>query len=67
MKIKEILSLFLSVCCVISALTLSGCSAADKATAMEINGVEISDDVFSYFLDKAVVDLGVDAPYNSLK
>ncbi len=34
---------------------------------MEINGVEISDDVFTYFLDKAVVDLGVDVPLKSLK
>ena len=34
---------------------------------MEINGVEISDDVFTYFLDLAVVDLGVDAPLKSLK
>ena len=34
---------------------------------MEINGVEISDDVFTYYLDKAVVDLGVDVPLKSLK
>lgn len=34
---------------------------------MEINGVEISDDVFTYFLDLAVVDLGVNAPLKSLK
>lgn len=34
---------------------------------MEINDVEISDDVFTYFLDLAVVDLGVDAPLKSLK
>ena len=34
---------------------------------MEINSVEISDDVFTYFLDKAVVDLGVSVPLKSLK
>ena len=34
---------------------------------MEINGVEISDDVFTYFLDEAVVDLGINAPLKSLK
>ncbi len=51
----------------ISTFVFSGCSLADKGTAMEINGVKISDDVFTYFLDIAVVDLGVDAPLKSLK
>lgn len=67
MKIRKILSIMLAACCLISTLVFSGCSLADKGTAMEINGVEISDDVFTYFLDKAVVDLGVDAPLKSLK
>lgn len=67
MKFKKFLSLFSALCCLISALTLSGCSVTDKSTALEFNGVAISDDVFTYFLDLAMVDLGVDAPYKSLQ
>lgn len=67
MKFKQILSCILALCCLISALIFSGCSFADKGVAMEINNVKISDDVFTYFLDLAVVDLGVDAPLKSLK
>ncbi len=67
MNLKQILSLILVLCCLISAVSFSGCSLTDKGTAMEINGVEISDDVFTYFLDLAVVDLGVDVPLKSLK
>ena len=67
MKIRKILSIILAICCLVSTFIFSGCSLTDKGTAMEINGVEISDDVFTYFLDLAVVDLGVDAPLKSLK
>lgn len=66
MKFRRFLSIILAVCCIISTLVFSGCSLTDKGTAMEINGVEISDDVFTYFLDKAVVDLGIDVPLKSL-
>ena len=67
MKSRKILSAVLAICCLVSAFAFSGCSLTDKGTAMEINGIEISDDVFTYFLDKAVVDLGVDVPLKSLK
>ena len=67
MNFRRFLSCFLAICCLISTIVFSGCSLADKGTAMEINGVEISDDVFTYFLDLAVVDLGVDVPLKSLK
>lgn len=67
MKIKRILSFISAVICLASTIAFSGCSFADKGVAMEINDVEISDDVFTYFLDLAVVDLGVDAPLKSLK
>lgn len=67
MKIKKILSFILAVVCLTSTVAFSGCSFADKGTAMKINDVEISDDVFTYFLDLAVVDLGVNAPLKSLK
>lgn len=67
MKFRRFLSILLAICCLVSTLAFSGCSLTDKGTAMEINGVEISDDVFAYFLDKAVVDLGIDVPLKSLK
>ncbi len=67
MKFRRILSAMLIICCLFSTFSFSGCTLADKGVAMKINGVEISDDVFAYFLDKAVVDLGVDAPIKSLK
>ncbi len=67
MKFRKTLSILLSICCLISTLVFSSCSLTEKGAAMEINGVEISDDVFTYFLDLAVVDLGVDAPLKSLK
>ncbi len=67
MKFRKTLSILLSICCLISTLVFSSCSLTEKGVAMEINGVEISDDVFTYFLDKAVVDLGVDVPLKSLK
>ncbi len=67
MKFRKILSIISAICCLVSTLVFSGCSLTDKGTAMEINSVEISDDVFTYFLDKAVVDLGVNVPLKSLK
>ena len=67
MKFRKALSILLSICCLVSTLVFSGCSLTDKGTAMEINGIEISDDVFTYFLDLAVIDLGIDAPIKSLK
>ena len=67
MKTQKILSVILSISCLISTLVFSGCSLTDKGTAMEINGVKISDDVFTYFLDLAVVDLGTNVPLKSLK
>ena len=67
MNFKRILSVIMALCCLASALAFSGCGIANKSTAMEINGVAISDDVFTYFLDMAVVDMGVDVPFKSLK
>ena len=67
MNFKRILSTILAICCLASAFTFSGCGVSSKGTAMQINDVEISDDVFTYFLDMAVVDMGMDVPLKSLK
>ena len=39
----------------------------EKPNAITINGTKISDDVFTYFLDCATVELGTDANYEELK
>lgn len=64
---KRIISLISALACLFSLLAFSGCSAFEKSSAVTLNGVEISDDVFTYFLDKATVDLGLDADPKALK
>lgn len=66
MNFKRIASLTTAICCFLSVLVFSGCDTLKKDPAMSINGVEISNDVFTYFLDCATVELGVEAPYDSL-
>lgn len=65
--LKRAIALVTTFCCVASLLVFSGCSTPKKQPVMSINGVEISNDVFTYFLDCATVELGVDAPIESLK
>lgn len=64
---KRILSLILATVTIFSIVALSGCNAFEKKSAVSLNGVEISDDVFTYFLDKATVDLGVNAAQKAIK
>lgn len=61
------ISVILAVCCVLSVVLFSSCSLTDKKTVVTINDVEISNDVFIYFLDRATVDLGTDAEYSALE
>lgn len=63
---KRILSLLTAVCCLLSLLIFSGCGVLKKDPAISVNGVEISNDVFTYFLDCATVELGIEAPYDAL-
>lgn len=64
---KKIISLISALTCFISLFAFSGCSTFEKRSAVSLNGVEISDDVFTYFLDKATVDLGLDAETKALR
>ena len=66
MNFKRILSLITAFCCLAAVFVFSGCDAFKKESAMAINNVEISNDVFTYFLDCATVELGAEAPYDSL-
>lgn len=64
---KRIISMILATVTILSIVALSGCNAFEKKSAVSLNGVEISDDVFTYFLDKATVDLGVNAAQKAIK
>jgi hypothetical protein len=59
--------MILATVTIFSIVALSGCNAFEKKSAVSLNGVEISDDVFTYFLDKATVDLGVNAAQKAIK
>lgn len=65
--VKKIISLLLVACCLFSVVALSGCNSMKKESAVSLNGVEISNDVFTYFLDKATVELGLDAEQKALR
>ena len=65
--IKRIISLCLVVCCLFSVIALNGCNSMKKASAVSLNGVEISNDVFTYFLDKATVELGLEAEPKAIR
>lgn len=64
---KRILSLVMAVVCVLSIGAMAGCGNLERESAVSLNGVEISNDVFTYFLDKATVDSGLDAEPKALK
>ncbi len=64
---KRFIALILSVCTVSSIVLFSGCSVATEKSAMSINNVEISNDVFTYFLDLAMVEMGTEASFDALR
>ena len=64
---KRVLSLITALCCFLSLFVFTGCSILEKPNAITINGTKISDDVFTYFLDCATVELGADANFEELK
>lgn len=63
--LKNTISSIIIISVIFSTLLFSGCGTSTK-TAIRVNGVEISNDVFTYFLDKAAVDLGTEVPFNAL-
>lgn len=58
--------MIIALCCFCSLFLFSSCSITAKPTAATINDVAIGDDVFVYFLDRAVSELGTDAAYEAL-
>lgn len=64
---RRITALILAICSLASIMLFSGCSVITEKSAMTINNVEISNDVFTYFLDLAVVEMGTDASFDALR
>ncbi len=52
--------------CAAALLTLCGCSLGERKAVMSINGVAISNDVATYFLDKAYADGGNSGTYEAV-
>ncbi len=66
--IKKIISAALCLVCFACAVILPSCSATQKEKmALTLNGVEISNDVFTYFLDLAVSRAGNTASEETIK
>lgn len=64
---KRFVSLILIIALVASSGILSSCSVERKnPTALTLNGVEISNDVFTYFIDVAMTELDANADENSI-
>ena len=63
---KRAVSLALAMCCLLGIFVLSSCSVLEKESALTINNTKISNDVFTYFLDLAMVEEGVDASYETI-
>ncbi len=64
---KKIIAFILVATCVFSLATLSGCAEKEPEYIATLNNVKINNDVFVYFLDLAIVELGTEASPNALK
>ncbi len=64
---KRIIACLLAFASLISLFLLPSCSKREVQGVVTLNGVKISNDVFTYFLDKATADLGIDSDTASIK
>jgi hypothetical protein len=66
-KMKRTISFILIIAIVASSGILSSCSIErEDPAALTLNGKEIKNDVFTYFIDKAMTELGVNADENAV-
>lgn len=63
---KRAVSMAIAICCLVGVFAFSSCSVLEKESALTINSTKISNDVFTYFLDLAMVQEGTDASYETL-
>ena len=64
---KKIISLILVASCIFSVATLSGCTEKEPEYIATLNDVKINNDVFIYFLDDAIAELGAKTSPSALK
>lgn len=64
---KKIISLLLVVVSIFSLTALSGCTEKEPEAVLSLNDVKISNDVFVYFLDLTIAELGTKASPTVLK
>lgn len=64
---KKIIAFVTAFCCILSICLFSGCDISQKPSVLIINNTEISDDIFTYFLDCAINDLGENVSYETAK
>lgn len=64
---KKIISVLLALACILSVLVLSSCGDAERNVGLKLNGVAISNDVMTYFLDKAHAELEDGEQYEATK
>lgn len=65
-KFKRKLSFILIIAILASSGIFSSCSVSVSGVALTINNIEISNDVFTYFLDKATNELDTNADENAV-
>ena len=66
-KTKKFISFILIIVIFASSGILSSCSIErEDPVALTLNGKEIKNDVFTYFIDKAMTELGVNADENAV-
>lgn len=63
---KKTVSLLCAAACLAGAVSLCACSRGGDSAALSINGVAVGNDVFTYFTDQAMTELGTDADYKAV-
>ncbi len=66
-KLKRKISFVLIIAVIASSGILSSCTTSRNiSSALKLNGVSISNDVFTYYIDVAMTELGTNADENSI-
>ncbi len=66
-RFKQTIALLCAISCLCSILVFSGCAITDEKPAMTINDVAISNDIFTYFLDLATVEMDKEASFDAIR
>lgn len=58
---KKIISIICALACLAGVFSLCACAPQKNSGALTVNGIEIGNDVFTYFIDCALTELGAGA------